>query len=688
MRLKLTAKHPRPASSERAPVRTGSTSARKPVRGAGAGKSAGGAGSAGSGGAGKPPRAGAAGAEKRPAGKFAAATGERRKPASAAGGVRSDARRAPSERPPRRAEGEPRRFDGERPRGDGPARRADGERPRGDSPARRFDGERPRGDGPARRADGERPRGDSPARRFDGERPRGDGPARRTDGDRPRGVGPARRTDGERPRGDSPARRFDGERPRGDGSARRTDGDRPRGDSPARRFDGERTRGDGPARRADGERPRGDSPARRFDSERPRGDGPARRFDSEPRRTGGVRAPRDGNPDAPRNRDAARPARFTGERGAPRPDRDASDRRVPTERGPRAASSDRSERPVFRSGEKRETGRDSAPERKERRIAQPIKGGYEGRTTRPAEDTRPARPAARRTADEGNSTYPGPKLDDQRSRRAKRADDPKPFRPARERDDQPGTLRLSKLMSELGMCSRREADEWIEKGWVTVDGVVIDTLGTKVRPDQRIDIDPAAQAMQAKQVTILIHKPVGYVSGQAEDGYEPAVALVTPANRWEGDHSGTQFSPSHLRTLAPAGRLDIDSTGLLVLTQDGRVAKQLIGGHSEVDKEYLVRVAYGDIETDVDQHFPAESLALLCHGLSLDDVPLKPAKVTWQNSEQLRFVLNEGKKRQIRHMCEAVGLRVVGLKRVRIGKVMLGALPQGQWRYLSAEELF
>jgi 23S rRNA pseudouridine2604 synthase len=249
-------------------------------------------------------------------------------------------------------------------------------------------------------------------------------------------------------------------------------------------------------------------------------------------------------------------------------------------------------------------------------------------------------------------------------------------------------VRLSKVMSELGLCSRREADEWIEKGWVTVDGVVIDTLGTKVRPDADIKIDPIAQAAQMNLVTILIHKPVGYVSAQAEDGYLPAVTLVNPDNRWEGDNSGIAFSVAHLRQLAPAGRLDIDSTGLLVLTQDGRVAKQLIGGHSEVDKEYLVRVTYGDIETDVEQHFPVESLEQLRHGLELEGVPLKPAQVDWQNGEQLRFVLREGKKRQIRRMCELVGLQVVGLKRVRMGHVVLGALPQGQWRYLSLEETF
>jgi 23S rRNA pseudouridine2604 synthase len=263
---------------------------------------------------------------------------------------------------------------------------------------------------------------------------------------------------------------------------------------------------------------------------------------------------------------------------------------------------------------------------------------------------------------------------------------PSPARIAREGED--GLVRLSKVMSELGLCSRREADEWIEKGWVLVDGVVIDTLGTKIRPDQNIEIAQAAHAAQMQQVTILIHKPVGYVSGQAEDGYQPAVTLVNPSNHWADDQSGIRFSPTHLRTLAPAGRLDIDSTGLLVLTQDGRVAKQLIGGHSEVDKEYLVRVKFGEHELDIESRFPPESLALLRHGLSLDDVPLKTAQVSWQNGEQLRFVLREGKKRQIRRMCELVGLEVVGLKRIRMGRVTLGALPPGQWRYLGADEAF
>ncbi|MEA5098011.1 MAG: pseudouridine synthase, partial [Burkholderiaceae bacterium] len=141
--------------------------------------------------------------------------------------------------------------------------------------------------------------------------------------------------------------------------------------------------------------------------------------------------------------------------------------------------------------------------------------------------------------------------------------------------------------------------------------------------------------------------------------------------------------PKQLRSLVPAGRLDIDSVGLLVLTQDGRVAKHLIGQDSDIEKEYLVRVKYTK-----PGRLPDAQLKLLNHGLSLDGKALQPARVQWQNDDQLRFVLKEGKKRQIRRMCEAVGLKVVGLKRIRIGKVTLGNLPAGQWRYLRPDEQF
>ena len=290
-----------------------------------------------------------------------------------------------------------------------------------------------------------------------------------------------------------------------------------------------------------------------------------------------------------------------------------------------------------------------------------------------------------------------------------------------------GTLRLNKRMAELGLASRREADDWIGKGWVKVNGRVAE-MGMQVTPDVRIEIDKQAQGQQAKQVTVLINKPLGLVSGQAEDGHEPAITLVQPQNRWREDNARFFFHPSQLKSLVPAGRLDIDSTGLLVLTQDGRVARQLIGEDAVMEKEYLVRVMYtgvlntaaansaaatyaapgakarsaqpsqitqlsridddDPVSQDVRSSFPADKLALLHHGLSLDGQALKPAKVEWQNPEQLRFVLTEGKKRQIRRMCEQVGLKVVGLKRVRIGKVMLGNLPVGQWRYLAPHEHF
>jgi len=249
----------------------------------------------------------------------------------------------------------------------------------------------------------------------------------------------------------------------------------------------------------------------------------------------------------------------------------------------------------------------------------------------------------------------------------------------------PEPERLSKRMSALGLASRREADEWIERGWVKVDGQVA-ILGLKVLPHQKITIDKQAQSQQARKVTVLLNKPIGYVSGQAEDGYQPAVVLVTPENLWRDPKS--KAAPVRVRRqellgVVPAGRLDMDSTGLLILTQDGRIAKQLIGEGSMVEKEYLVRVRYTR-----SGKLPDADMQRLTHGLSLDGKALRPAKVWWQNDDQLRFVLREGKKRQIRRMCEQVGLQVVGLKRVRMGRIVLGDLPVGQWRFLGPFEKF
>ncbi|MCA7893799.1 pseudouridine synthase, partial [Burkholderia cepacia] len=522
------------------------------------------------------------------------------------------------------------------------------------------------GEGAKRSFGDRRPSSDRPPRRDDDARPRragGDDDKRSSYRDKAAGEGAKRSFGDRRPSSDRPPRRDDDARPRragGEGGARAPYRDNASGEGAKRSFGDRRTSSDRPPRRDDDARPRraggeggprtpyrdkaaGEGAKRSFGDRRPSSDRPPRRDDdARPRRAGGDDDKRSSYRDKASGEGAKR---SFGDR---RPSSDRPPRRDDDAR-PRRAGADDGKRPSYRDktageGAKRSFG------------------------DRPA---RPARDGERRSFGAVKTAQP-----------VKRA--------AADVDygDETGLMRLSKRMSELGMCSRREADEWIEKGWVLVDGERIDTLGTKVRADQKIEIDERASAAQAAQVTILLHKPVGYVSGQAEDGYEPAAVLITRANRWSGDHSPVRFSPQHLHALAPAGRLDIDSTGLLVLTQNGVIAKQLIGEQSDIDKEYLVRVRFGERLIDIDQHFPAESLAKLRHGLELDGVALKPAMVSWQNGEQLRFVLREGKKRQIRRMCELVGLDVIGLKRVRMGRVMLGALPQGQWRYLSADETF
>ncbi|MCC7135530.1 MAG: rRNA pseudouridine synthase, partial [Nitrosomonas sp.] len=238
-------------------------------------------------------------------------------------------------------------------------------------------------------------------------------------------------------------------------------------------------------------------------------------------------------------------------------------------------------------------------------------------------------------------------------------------------------IRLSRLMSMQGLCSRREADRFIEQGRVYVDGQPVSELGIKVYPSQSITLDAVAHAEQQNLITILLNKPVGYVSGQPEKGYLPAISLVNSRSQYCPNPATLRFLPQHINHIAPAGRLDIDSQGLMVYTQDGRIARQLIGEHSKIEKEYLVRIQ-GKLTHD--------GLALLNHGLQLDGQRLKPAKVSRLNQDQLRFILQEGKKRQIRRMCEQVGLQVTGLKRVRIGQVRLADLPEGKWRYLSRDE--
>ncbi len=239
-------------------------------------------------------------------------------------------------------------------------------------------------------------------------------------------------------------------------------------------------------------------------------------------------------------------------------------------------------------------------------------------------------------------------------------------------------IRLSKVMADRGLCSRREADQLIQRGLVEVDGKVVSVLGTRIDPGVKITLAP--QALRARQnlVTVLLNKPPGYVSTQPERGYPDARSLICVANRHCRPRPIERHSP-HRAAIHVAGRLDIDSSGLLVLTEDGVIARQLIHPEHPTSKEYIVRVRGKIVETTLD---------LLREGLELDGKKLRKADVIQKKTDQLQFILTEGRNRQIRRMCELVGLKVVSLTRTRIGNIHLGRLPRGKWRLMKPDEAF
>lgn len=243
------------------------------------------------------------------------------------------------------------------------------------------------------------------------------------------------------------------------------------------------------------------------------------------------------------------------------------------------------------------------------------------------------------------------------------------------RYDEAEPQRVNRWLAQSGVCSRREAEALIGRGLVSVDGVTIVDAGHKIAPGQTLVLADAAQSDLAASMTVIVHKPVGIVSAQPEAGQVPAARLLTRANLI----GEAPIIPDRDTRLAPVGRLDMDSRGLLILSEDGVVAKAVIGPASELEKEYLVVVA-GEITE--------KKLTTLRYGLQLDGRQLKPAKVSLvgQGGQKLRFILKEGRNRQIRRMCELVGLDVVDLQRIRIGSLRLGDLPEGRWRPLTADE--
>lgn len=233
--------------------------------------------------------------------------------------------------------------------------------------------------------------------------------------------------------------------------------------------------------------------------------------------------------------------------------------------------------------------------------------------------------------------------------------------------------RVNRWLAQNGVCSRREAEALIARGLISIDGEVVTDAGRKIAAGQTLTLAEDAEAKPGGALSVLINKPVGVVSAQPEGGQVPAVRLLTR----EALVGTSPSIPDRETRLAPVGRLDRDSRGLLLLSEDGVVARAVIGPASEIDKEYQVRVT-GEI-TD-------RALGQLRHGLQLDGRQLRPAVVRRAGPQRLVFILTEGRNRQIRRMCELVGLRVEDLLRVRIGPVQLGSLPEGRWRTLTAEE--
>lgn len=231
--------------------------------------------------------------------------------------------------------------------------------------------------------------------------------------------------------------------------------------------------------------------------------------------------------------------------------------------------------------------------------------------------------------------------------------------------------RLSRRVAELTGCSRAQAEQYIEGGWVRVDGEVVETPQSMVA-DARVELDPAARPEAVEPATMLLHKPPGVA-------FEATAPLVAPDTRAEGDASGIRVLQRHFAHLAPLMPLDAEASGLVVLSQDGRVARRLNEDGAKIEQEFLVEVSGAT---------GPYTLGRLARGLSYQGRALPPCKVSWQNEVRLRFAIKDVRPGQLRHMCAEVGLQVVAIRRLRIGRVGLNKMPVGQWRYLPAGDRF
>jgi 23S rRNA pseudouridine2604 synthase len=239
----------------------------------------------------------------------------------------------------------------------------------------------------------------------------------------------------------------------------------------------------------------------------------------------------------------------------------------------------------------------------------------------------------------------------------------------------PEPVRLAKRVADLARCSRSEAEQYIEGGWVSVDGLVVEEPQHMVSTEA-IEIDPDARLDATEPATLLLHKPPGF---DAIGGRRQAAALVAPASRWADDPSGIRLLQRHFTRLTPLVPLDTDASGLMVLTQDGRVWRRLTEDSDQIEQEFIVETA-GEIAP--------YGLRRLNHGLSFEGRALPPCKVSWQNEIRLRFAIKAVRPGQLRDMCTQVGLDVLAIRRIRIGRIPLAKLPVGEWRYLPVGERF
>lgn len=236
-------------------------------------------------------------------------------------------------------------------------------------------------------------------------------------------------------------------------------------------------------------------------------------------------------------------------------------------------------------------------------------------------------------------------------------------------------VRLAKRVAELRACSRREAEQLIAGGWVKVDGIVVEEPQFRVA-DQRIEIDPHADLAQAEPVTLLLHKPPGY---RTTEGEPPASQLLSPDTLWPEDRAGIHPLKKHFSRLTLCLPLEPAASGLLVFTQDWRVARKLTEDAATLEHEVIVEVA-GELAPN--------GLKRLNRGIPYQGRTPAAIKVSWQNETRLRVALKGAQPGQIAHLCEAAGLQVLSMKRIRLGRVPLGKLPAGQWRYLHEDERF